>query len=138
MGTPPRPEELGLKLGSQFTYRVGLVFPTKDSSTPNDTLTLLNPSKHPHFPLRVSLFPGFPNSLSFSLFSPFFFLELPTPILYSILLFIAWGLWGVSWLHSGLTRVGGVRCDYSWHGIYLIGNGGSGFGTDFHIQKITR
>ena len=45
---------------------------------------------------------------------------------------------GVSWLHSGLTPVGRVRCDYSWHGIYPIGNGGSGIGTDFYLQKIIR
>ena len=45
---------------------------------------------------------------------------------------------GVSWLHSGLTRVGGVQCDYSWNEIYPIGNGGSGIGTDFYLQKIAR
>ena len=42
----------------------------------------------------------------------------------------------VSWLHYDLTCVGRVRCDYSWHRIYLVGNGGSGFGIDFRLQKI--
>ena len=75
----------GLGSGSQLTCRVSLVFPTKGSSPPNDTMTSLNPSEHPHFPLCVALPPGFANSLPLSIFS----LELPTPSSHSILLFIA-------------------------------------------------
>ena len=73
MGRQPWLEGPGLELGLQFTYRVGLVFPTKGTSTLNDTLTSLNPSKRPCFPLRATFFPSSPNSLSFSLFSPFLF-----------------------------------------------------------------
>ena len=39
VGRQPWLEGPGLELGLQFTYRVGLVFPTKGSSTPNDFLT---------------------------------------------------------------------------------------------------
>ena len=47
------------------------MFPTKGNSTPSDTLTSLNPSKHPYFPLKVTLFPSFPNLLFLSFFSLF-------------------------------------------------------------------
>ena len=78
MGPQPRLERQGLELGSQFTYRVGLVFPSKGSSTLSDTLTSLNPSKHPYFSLRVTLFLGFHNSLFLSLF-PLFLSKVANP-----------------------------------------------------------
>ena len=80
------------------------------------------------FPLAILAY-----SLSYS-FLPRFsnLLSLPNSSIYSLRLV------GVSLLHSDLTRVGGVQCDYSWHRIYLIGNGGSGFGIDFRLRKIAR
>ena len=54
----------GLRLGSQLTCRVGIVFPTKGSSSPSDTMTSLNLSEHPYFPLYVALSPGSTSSLS--------------------------------------------------------------------------
>ena len=123
---------------SQFTYRVGLVFLTKGSSTTSDTLPSFNPSKHPCFPLRATLFPNSPNSLSLALSLLPFLSKIPNPL--SLLNSSIYNLRfvGFSWLYFGLTRVGGVRCDYSWHGIYLVGNGGSGFGIDFRLQKIAQ
>ena len=136
----------GLEWAHNLLILVGLVFPTKGCFWPSDLVAPLVPHEFYLFsswvtpPLCVALSPGYPRSLSLSLStsSPVF----PTPFPYAILLFIARGLWGVSWLHSDLTRVGGVRCDYSWHRIYLVGNGGSGFGsgsgfgTDFRLQMI--
>ena len=84
---------MGLELGSQFIYWVGLAFPTKGSSTPSDTFTSLNPCKYPCFLLCAALFLSSHNSLSLSLYCPFF-PEFPTPFFYTVVLFIAWGLWG--------------------------------------------
>ena len=114
------------------------MFLTKGSSTTSDTLPSFNPSKHPCFPLRATLFPNSPNSLSLSLSLLPFLSRIPNPL--SLLNSSIYNLRfvGFSWLYFGLTRVGGVRCDYSWHGIYLVGNGGSGFGIDFRLQKIAQ
>ena len=109
----------GLKLGSQLTCIVGLVFPTKGGSLPSDLMTPLNSHKLLLFisrllPLLVVL--ALSLSPLLSIFSP----ELPTPFswltspIYSLMLV------EVSWLRSGLTRVCGVQFDYSWQGISSI------------------
>ena len=85
VGTQPLPQGQGLELSSQFTYRVGLVFLTKGSSTPSDTMTPLSPSEHPHFPLCVALPLGIVGSL-YLFFPPSSSTSLSS---HSILLFIA-------------------------------------------------
>ena len=82
-----------LELGSQSTCIVGLVIPTKGSSTSNHSIALLNPSEHPYSPLsfthsRVSFICFL--SLSFLLFS---LQKCQPPSSHSILLFIAWDGW---------------------------------------------
>ena len=76
---------------------MGLAFPTKGSSTLSDTFTSLNSCKYPCFLLCAALFLSSHNSLSLSLslslYCPFF-PKFSTPFSYTVLLFIAWGLWG--------------------------------------------
>ena len=67
-----------LGLGSQLTCRVGLVFLTKGSSFPDDTMTPLSPNEHPCFPLCVALPLGIARSLSLTL-SPHFLFRIANP-----------------------------------------------------------
>ena len=83
--TQPQLDEPGLGSGSQLTCRVGLVFPTKGSSTPSDTIISLNPNEHPYLPPCVALSPGCTSLLFLSLFSS----KLLISSSHSIILFIA-------------------------------------------------
>ena len=68
----------GIGLGSQLTCRVGLVFPTKGSSSPSVPMTPFSSSEHPYFPLCVALCLGIASSL-FSL-SPYFLFKIANPL----------------------------------------------------------
>ena len=117
-----RPNGSDSRLGSQFTYRAGLVFPTKGSSTLNVTTTSFNPNKHPCFPFCATHSPSFSITLSLSLsLSLSLFLRrianplfLFNPLIYSL----RWV--DTLWLSSGLTRVDGVQINYSWHEYALL------------------
>ena len=81
---------LGLGLGSQFIYLVGYEFPIKGSSLPGILTALFNPRKFLPSLIWVPLSGQY--SLSLTLY---FCSESPTPSLYSLPLFIAWGWWSV-------------------------------------------
>ena len=111
----------GLKLGSQLTCIVGLVFPTKGGSLPSDPMTPLSSHKLLLFISKLlSLFVVRARSLSLSPLLSIFSPELPTPFSSLTTPIYSLRLVEVSWLHSSLTRVCGVQFDYSWQGISSI------------------
>ena len=136
MGAPLLLDGLGLELGSQFTCIVGLVFPTRGSSSPNDPMAPHSSHEFP-FLFFLSYSPLRWYQLCFSFYSLF---PPKIPNLHSSLNSTIYRLrlMEVSWLHSGLTRVGGVQCDYSWPRISPIRNSGNGIGTNFRLQKIAQ
>ena len=99
----------GLRLGSQFTCMVGLVFPTMGNSLPSNPMTHLGSHKFPLFPFEViPLLTGI-DPLSFSLCS---LLRIANPHSSLTSLIYSLRLVKVSLLRSSLTRVCRVQFNY--------------------------